>query len=296
MINIPTVFVLGAGSSAPYGFPTGQQLLNNVCRDSLSTEVTAELYAHCGFKGQEIAYFRQALMQSGLTSVDAFLEHRTEFLEIGKAAIAIELIRLEDTARLFNDYQGAWLKYLYGKMNTTFDNFGKNNVSFLTFNYDRLLEEFLFTSLRNTYGKSVEDTAAQLNKIPVIHLHGAIGSLPWQGGPVRSFETNVNTKTLDIARAGIKIIHEDITDGRDKDFARGTDLIQKAQRIVFLGFGYNRLNMKRLGIERSNVFALGTGTGLTSAEVQDSVIASANKINIHQATDCLDLLRSLSWA
>ena len=40
-------------------------------------------------------------------------------------------------------------------MNTPFEDFEKNLVSVITFNYDRSLEQFLFISLKSRYGKSV---------------------------------------------------------------------------------------------------------------------------------------------
>ena len=62
-----------------------------------------------------------------------------------------------------------------------------------------------------------------------------------------------------------------------------------------MGFGYNSLNMERLGIKYAEVTAVGTGFGLTHAEIADFVIASGGKIDIQPDFDCLTLLRSIRW-
>jgi len=49
------------------------------------------------------------------------------------------------------------------------------------------------------------------------------------------------------AASGIKIIHEDIE--KDSDFINARCQIENADRIYFLGFGFNETNMQRLGVK-----------------------------------------------
>ena len=98
-----------------------------------------------------------------------------------------------------------------------------------------------------------------------------------------------------MARKGIKIIHEATTDGRDKDFERGLNLLQNAKRVLFLGFGYNSLNMERLGIIGVGITAIGTGVGLTAAEIRDIQAVAGGKIDIWPNMDCLNVIRDLRW-
>ncbi len=88
MIKNKTVLVLGAGASAPFGFPTGQGLKDQVCDKTLQNSGTTQLLISFGFDGDIIRSFRKALINSGRLSVDAFLEYRDNFLDIGKTAIA----------------------------------------------------------------------------------------------------------------------------------------------------------------------------------------------------------------
>ncbi|HEY6222343.1 MAG TPA: hypothetical protein VIW26_01050, partial [Gemmatimonadales bacterium] len=89
MIKQRIVLILGAGASIPYGFPSGEALRANIIKDlSKSTAQPFQLLEAAGFEAKHITNFRSALQQSGQRSVDAFLEHRSEFVGIGKVAIA----------------------------------------------------------------------------------------------------------------------------------------------------------------------------------------------------------------
>ena len=54
------------------------------------------------------------------------------------------------------------------------------NVAFITFNYDRSLEFFLLTTLKNRYQKTEQECAAKLKNIPIVHLYGKLALLPWE--------------------------------------------------------------------------------------------------------------------
>src|SRR5712692_234585 len=97
MIRRRTLLVLGAGASIPFGFPSGQQLKAKICA-GLSNEPVEFVYTllrACGFDAALIVAFRDEFARSGRSAVDAFLEHRPDFLAVGKAAIAATLIPYE---------------------------------------------------------------------------------------------------------------------------------------------------------------------------------------------------------
>jgi hypothetical protein len=258
-----TTFVLGAGASVPFGFPTGLQLSKRMV-DGLRTgeDVFTTLKQCCSFSDEEIAKFRTAFFYSGKNSVDAFLEHRTEFMEIGKAAMAAVLIKFEVGDDLFR-YENNWLRYLYDRMNTDYKDYAKNKLSIITFNYDRTVEAFFDTSLGNTYANLNDSQHINaLSVVPVIHLHGRLGNLSYQGPHSRSFSPLINDQTMKLATENIKIIHE-VT----QDFSRAKKLLMEAQQIFFLGFGYNPKNMERLDVKSiPSGIAKGTALGITNHE------------------------------
>jgi len=168
MIETKTVLVLGAGASKPFGYPTGPELFNEVCK-LLDHEGNAfNSIWKTGFDKDLIKDFRSKLYASGRNSVDEFLEHRPEFLNVGKHAMAAVLLQLEKPDNLYkHDILNNWYKFLFTKMNTSLDDFENNNISFITFNYDRSLEYFLFNSIMNSYKIDEFNAALKIRKIKI---------------------------------------------------------------------------------------------------------------------------------
>lgn len=304
MIRENTVLILGAGASMPYDYPSGVKLRQRICQNlnanpSNITQDVQELL-NTGLSISEIKDFRDALFFSGKQSVDEFLEHRIEFFEIGKRAIAQALICHESTENLFNryqlklDYDPDWYRFLFSKMSTSFDEFDANKISFITFNYDRSLEHYLFTALKNSYGKNDDEVREKILKIRIIHLHGQLGYLPWQEQNGRDYSALITPEILNNAAEGIKIIHEDIAD--NKEFNQAKVILNQCSKIFFLGFGFHPTNLKRLKIEKRNelILVAGTAKGITVNETRqiedrtNSLIQWENLAN----TDIIDFFRS----
>lgn len=291
MLEKPTVLILGAGASAPFGFPTGIELSRQLVAELRPGHAAFKsLQDCCEFLDEQIAEFRDAFLYSGKNSIDAFLEHRTEFLTIGKTATAALLINYERAGKLF-DFDNSWLRYLYNRLNTSFEEFDQHQLSIVTFNYDRTVEHFFFTSLKNSYGRPDEECKDALSNIPFIHLHGSLGDLPWQGKNGRDFSPHIDRDTLSVATQGIKIIHEKIDDGRDKDFERAKSLMSNSKQIFLMGFGFNRTNIERLGLNELNTHkTMGTCVGLNAQERSAARRLCAGKVKLVDE-DCLTFMR-----
>ena len=54
------------------------------------------------------------------------------------------LIPKENEENLFT-YQKSWLRVLYNNMSASFEEFGKNALSIITYNYDRSVEHFFLS-------------------------------------------------------------------------------------------------------------------------------------------------------
>jgi hypothetical protein len=291
MIKTPKVFILGAGASKPFGFPTGHELKEMILRELVrgnSSNLYNKLLSF-ELKPQLIMKFYNALSNSGRSSVDAFLEHRTEFLEIGKYCIAMMLIPREKHSNLF-DAEGKyadWYEYIFSKMNTSFDEFDKNKISFITFNYDRSLEYYLFTALKNSYGKNDLDCAQKIRNLNIIHFYGKLGNL---------FEGETLTKPYkpdfendDIINASKQILIMSECEDIKKEFIEAKNLLKSSGWVYFLGFGYSDLNLQRLGVNDIKVTPMGSGLGLEIAEI-DSI---KKRYNIHIADNNSNVLTFL---
>lgn len=302
MIHARTVFVLGAGASIPYGFPTGAQLKAVICRDAAGPDTMLySLMRGCGFSEAELGDFCSALALSGLPSVDSFLELRQEYMEIGKVAIAAALIPLEAPERLADSSGGKdWYGYLYDHLRGRPAEFQHNLVSFLTFNYDRSLEAYLFQAFRFSYGLKDEQVAQTLGFLPIVHLYGRLGPLPWQDKTGRPYGSQVTAEVARSCAKGIRIIREAASPPvpRMSDAFR---LLKDAEVICFLGFGYSPQNLARLFLveahqEEQEIF--GSAYGLKPAERERAEAlfsfgsGSPRILLAKEDEGCLDVLRT----
>src|SRR5450432_4260426 len=124
MLTRKVVFVLGAGASVPFGFPTGARLSKEIVEGLGIGNLTYTTLEAIGFGYQQISSFRESFFGSGRNSIDAFLEYRPDHLDIGKAAIAATLIPYERHERVFTFDSENWLRYLFDQMSTSFEQFG----------------------------------------------------------------------------------------------------------------------------------------------------------------------------
>jgi hypothetical protein len=176
MITEPTVLILGAGASVDYNYPLGRALVMSICEELVNeTSDLFELLLQCHFMPQLIQQFRVDLRESNLPSIDAFLENRNEFEKIGKAAIAGTLIRYEAPENLSRKW---WYEYLHSLLIGRKEDFRRNKLVVVTFNYDRSFEASLFVALKNSYNLTDEECAEYLRAIPIIHVYGQLGGLP----------------------------------------------------------------------------------------------------------------------
>jgi hypothetical protein len=299
MITKPTVFVLGAGVSMPYGFPSGTQLVREICgatfglqfedQNSLLDKGEVTKILHDVFGELKTHDFGKALFLSQNYSIDAFLEGRPEFIEIGKWAISLFILRNEIEANLFsfNFQDKGFYRYLTDKLGTKWENFNENKLAFITFNYDRSLEHFLFTALHHKHGKSEQECAEAISRIPIIHVHGSLGKLPWQAKDGIPYGGNLkrNNNKLSVANGAAASASKQINIMPDGNFDfkvpdEITDMLTNAERIYFLGFSYHDDNIKKIGVDslaeierrKNPYFSLsrmkGTGLGLEKKELE----------------------------
>ncbi len=149
MTSTPTVFILGAGASAPYGFPTGPGLVRRLIHrimDPRESQLSHPIRTliEMGHSHLKLMEFAQAVQKSGLSSVDLFLEHRPEFMEIGKRTMGALLIEGEMPQSLHIEGEDRWYKRVWNQIaEAVRRGMKEDQVSFVTFNYDRSLEEYL---------------------------------------------------------------------------------------------------------------------------------------------------------
>jgi len=312
MITEETVFILGAGASAPYGYPTGKELRRQICKD-FAADLGSINYELTHFKNRsnkrilsEIREFTNAFEKSSISSIDLFLSMNSFFSYIGKIAIVLNIIKAEiaSTFRLDVAENKDWYSFLYKKMtdeitgSDDYYKFKENRVSFITFNYDRSLEDFLYESLYHSFysQRNKIELSELLSNIPILHVYGKLADLPWQSDRGLEYKMSRLMNNLEEMTNNIRIIY----DTQQEDYREIKVKIRRAKRIFFLGFGFAKENMDILGIPlilKHEPEIFGTAFNWTEKEIWNikKYLISDFEIKTYipdiENLNCYDLLR-----
>ena len=289
MIEKRTVFVLGAGASCPYGFPDARGLRRDILANFANGPTFfgpsgAQYADRLGMPADVVAEFQQTFDRSNTSSIDLFLSRHPRYRKIGKLAILASILWAEYKS-CFGDHVKMptqdWYFYLYNSLMRGLDGkdayrgLSQNRMAFVTFNYDRSLEHFLFDSLLHSFEGAEEPAIReQMELVPTIHVYGGVAPLPWQAdGDTRThgygdYQLDTPPDLLDMVD-NLFVVHEQ-RDAPKLKVAR--DQIEKAEQIFFLGFGYAKENLEALGLPgtlRSDQRIYGTALGCTEREIRD---------------------------
>lgn len=135
-----------------------------------------------------------------------------------------------------------------------------NNVSVISFNYDRSLEHYLAHSIQIFYGITYNHAVEIVNTLRLVHPYGTVG--PWHGADGHhEFGDRVDdpAKMLELSER-IQTFTETC---EHADTLR--KIVSEAEVLVFLGFGYIPENVLLLGPSniRSTVRIYGTAFGVS---------------------------------
>jgi hypothetical protein len=344
VINKKTVFVLGAGASCPYGYPSGSELRRLILYNAGSNN-GGLLDSYRNFKSndldpskkhtklQQIKQFIETF-KGAVKSIDVFIANNPKFAPVGKYIIAFEIFRAEQESRFREEIQPEkehlenhdnkkyvrgragfhgedWYSYLFQRITDglvgkdALPDFSNGNISFITFNYDRSLEYFLYDSLKCLYSEVPEDRITQtLKQLKILHVYGQIAPLKWQNpSDYVDYKPQINESILQNSISNIRTVHEE---KENPELTEAKDLLQQADQIFFLGFGYAPENMEVLGLPelihpRCQVYGTAfnmikeevdrLNSGLHSNRARDNNVYTAPKYTQINNVDCLMLLR-----
>ncbi len=190
MFNSKTLFIFGAGASKEAGLPTGNELTATIANmldikfDFDLTQFSGDhviaqaLHHHvqgADGRGGDFDSYQQAawLIRDAMpqaSSIDSFIDaHQgNEKVKLcGKLAIVRSILEAELNSHLFFDDRKRDAKLNFANLQETwYNNFSRllvegcpnenvynlfDNVSFIIFNYDRCIEQFLFNAVQNYY-------------------------------------------------------------------------------------------------------------------------------------------------
>lgn len=268
-----TVFILGAGASCYYGFPTGEKLLNDLKRfrerRASMNSIDSEFYQYMvnnyesslekngiSFENH-LEYFIEELNNSGVHSIDTFLaESRNEINHhgyLGRILVSYLITRREDRGEIlraandnnnYYNYNDDWISYFIHRLISYSRNkFLKILPKVLSFNYDNLFE----TKIKDNFEKTVGKTYCP---IEVTHIHGQLD--------ISNYEYNISNwdavdkeayyKQIVKSASQISMMRRGNIGARIECMTE----IDNAEYLVFLGYSFDPLNNEILFGNRRN--------------------------------------------
>jgi hypothetical protein len=121
----------------------------------------------------------------------------------------------------------------------------RSRLDVVTFNYDRTIEYHMSRHLVSGAILRDEEVAeAHFPLVEIQHVHGSLGpARAHRNWCIGYFDEEVTPGKLREAAEGISIVAEP---GSEPAFVRAREMIAGAQRLIFLGFGFDTLNLGRL--------------------------------------------------
>ena len=296
MFKRKTTFILGAGASWHYGYPTGEELVQkavetarDICRAYYAETDEAgktpspfvETYPQ-HYRSQEqfdsfirhLRLFEAKVNEANPLVIDDFLGHNKDIADVGKLLIAMVLLECESDAssrpakkreREERALCGDWIRYVVQQLTVDCDkpsDLLDNEVYFVTFNYDLSLETGLYWKLANynwfNNGGFCDDFLSQGR---IQHVYGQL-----YGFDVKHPSTPTGTYNnarfpladkIDRAYDAAQNIRTISPDEKSAS-AEILTVIKEAEYLYFLGYGFDRRNNRLL--------QLNSGIGVSGAQ------------------------------
>lgn len=303
VISPKTAFIIGAGASADFGLPLGEEFKKSI-KSVLDTDdvfadpftrqkhlrhehVLSALVSHSKVDFNSAMLIAREIF-GGIDfdgSIDEFLHSKREvpaLVDLGRMAIIQAILDCERRSKLFNPTfsrnawtphskaQHSWVKHFFVWLTRgrTLDELPSRfeQTCLIVFNYDRCAETFLNNAIRSKYNVSEEAANEVLKHLTIVHPYGSAGRLPSQShlpSPSMAFGEEPDSQEL------IRILPEirTFTQGADSDTGVVpliAELLSSANTIAFIGFGFANQNLKLLTpATKRRTTIIGTAIGLS---------------------------------
>lgn len=287
-----SVIVLGAGAGHDYRMPLGAELQSTI---HASTRVDDDVFEPA-LQNRAQQILRKLPRNEWNALIDAFRTiHRGIFLRrsiddlldlhrqdasvvlAGKLLIARTILDAERNSTLWFSRENSrnrfdaqsisdtWMMRLFrqfGRRGTIAD-FTRclDNVTFITFNYDRCLEHFLIHAIQSLFPVAEDKAHEIVYGAEIIHPYGAVGKLPAlpQHSPGVKFGDENPATLIEVAN-GLNTYTEQLADVTMVERIHRS--ISAANSIIFLGLHFHDPNMKVItppgGFFADDIFATAT--------------------------------------
>lgn len=280
-----TVFILGAGASCHYGYPTGNDLVRQVGQRAIQLSKKVDGFYSTAqqnrFTFSRVVQYNAPqyilekvdagdnnpiqtvvnecrnivgkIKQVDPPVIDHFLNHNPSLSGIGKFLIAWHLLEIERQNKQLSENSN-WLRFVFQHMMAecrTQQEFMKNNVSFVTFNYDVSLERQIYECLKATEffdGTTIAEDFCSDERF--IHVYGKIRDKAYEPLKLKEFDGYFQDKPmLDLAYEASKFIRTIAPyekTSNNPELKRAQLEIEKAEQVFILGYGFDKTNSANL--------------------------------------------------
>jgi hypothetical protein len=269
MFSQPIAFIIGAGASAEYGMPTGADLVTKIASNvnPISDPDLINLFSARLDVYQRAGLELSNFIQSGVPSIDdalSWFSSRPEIIELGKAAIASEILKAETASPLYVGHpdptfvtkvSNTWMRHFLSMVMTGHQNeyaeSAFKNVFVINFNYDRTVEHFLHAALQHNFGLEEARAKRIVSELKMFRPYGKIGPLPWQLPSGPAFGESAAGADLLAVSKNILTFSEGITDAMRVQIQSALEM---SRVTVFLGFGFHNQNMNVLRVRTAEAW------------------------------------------
>jgi hypothetical protein len=236
-------------------------------------------------------------------SIDSYIEAQkgdNDIATCGKIAIARAILEAEQNCALFKVYytptapisntesieqlNSSWYPLLFQKI-TEGCHINElaarlNDISFIIFNYDRCFEYFMYNALMIYYDIEHDVAKNFVNNLHINHPYGTVGNL-WDNNDELTFGVTPYPPQLRMLADNIITFSESGAIDQKKDSSNRIQyLVERADRIIFLGFAYHDQNLNLLfnhpgvlnvmdGVPISSaITCYGTGYGMSDKDLE----------------------------
>lgn len=276
--NTKSVFVIGAGASCEFGLPSGHALKSKIFSlfdftenanfSGGSTDLKSALELSLGpcttndinrLLSQCKKIRKGILLSASIDNLIHLHRENKDIVNAGKIAIAYSILKAEAASTLRQDNffsqinwetrgltspSETWLGIIFQLISTqkTFSEFCRclKSILFISFNYDRCVEVFIFKAARALYPIEEFDSQLLFASLRVIHPYGSLGPIIDINQAQEEFERNIDGYRLLEACKNLKTFTEGID---DEDVVEKINLgLTECSSLFFLGYGFIDLN------------------------------------------------------
>ena len=281
MLSGATTLIIGAGSSVDFEMPVGAALAADICQrlafswehtgvfksgDPLILAALRERFPGESYRPFIAAAQKLAAVLPGFASIDDCLYTHGEDERVrlvGKLAIARIIAERENRSWLADVWglqpdvalakiQGGWAqglaRILATGLRASDRNLLFNNLTMITFNYDRCAETAFFHCVKKIFHVGDQEAAETMAALRIVRPYGGLGLLPWAGREGEPFGNQA--PDLFALAERIQVYTDDQGERPDLELMRQT--VAQSANVIALGFGFHPLNMRLLRAPRPN--------------------------------------------